>query len=57
MVVEENLLFNGVSISEGVIKAMKAYEAGQYKDFGSIMGTTLLLATETEAEKKDLFLY
>jgi hypothetical protein len=56
-VVEENLLFNGVSISEGVIKAMKAFETGQYKDFGSIMGTTLLLATETEAEKKDLFLY
>jgi len=54
-VVGENLLFNGVTISEDVVKAMKSYKAGDYKDFGYQMGNTLLLATKTE--DKDLFLY
>ena len=54
-VVGENMLFNGVTISEDVIKAMKSYQAGEYKDFGFQMGNALLLATKTE--QKDLFLY
>lgn len=54
-VVGENMLFNGVTISEDVVKAMESYKAGDYKDFGYQMGNTLLLATKTE--DKDLFLY
>ena len=54
-VVGENMLFNGVTITSDFINAMEAFEAGEYKKFGSILGTTLMLATETQ--DNNLFLY
>jgi len=54
-VVGENMLFNGVTITADFINAMEALEAGEYKKFGSILGTTLMLATETQ--DNNLFLY
>lgn len=54
-VIGENLIFNGVTITDDVMKAWKAFEAGQYKNFGKDLAATLLAATKTE--KKDLFLY
>lgn len=54
-VVGENMLFNGVTITSDFVQAMEAFEAGEFKKFGSVLGTTLMLATETQ--DKNLFLY
>lgn len=54
-IVGENLLFNGVTITSDFVQAMEAFEAGNYKQFGSVLGNTLMLATETQ--EKNLFLY
>lgn len=54
-IVGENMLFNGVTITADFINAMEAFNAGDYKKFGSVLGQTLLLATKSQ--EKDLFLY
>jgi len=54
-IIGENLIFNGVTITDDVMKAWNAFEAGQYRAFGKDLASTLLAATKNE--KKDLFLY
>lgn len=53
-VIGENMVFNGVTITAEFVKAMEAFEAGEYKDFGSQLGQALLTAT---ASDKNMFLY
>jgi len=54
-IIGENMIFNGVTITDDVMKAWNAFEAGQYRAFGKDLASTLLAATKNE--KKDLFLY
>lgn len=54
-VIGENMLFNGVTITADFVNAMEAFNAGDFKKFGSVLGSTLLLATKTQ--ENNLFLY
>lgn len=51
--VGENMTMNGVTITREFMAAMHAFEAGEYKKFGSLIGGALDLA----ATPQDMFLY
>jgi hypothetical protein len=50
----KNLIFNGVSITSDLHKAIDAYRSGEFEKFGWELGTALTLATLPE---EDLFLF
>lgn len=54
-VIEKNLMFNGVAITEEFIQAMEEFTAGNYKTFGSTLGKAMYDATKVQEE--NLFLY
>jgi len=49
----KNIMFNGHNINDSIDSTMETYRAGQYKNFGTLLGKTLIEATIEE----DLFLY
>jgi hypothetical protein len=53
-IVEDNMVFNGVTITKDFIATVKNYRKQDYKQFGYMFGETMMTATATE---NNLFLY
>lgn len=54
-VVGENMIFNGVTITNEFMLAMKSWDARNFNDFGFQLGNALMLATQTQ--DNNMFLY
>jgi len=50
----EDVLFNGVTITEDLRRSIEAFRSGEFRNFGFYLGNVLSLATETP---ENLFLY
>lgn len=53
-IIEDNMVFNGVTITKEFITTVEDYRKKEYKQFGYMFGETMMTATAAE---KDLFLY
>jgi len=53
-VIENDVVMNGVTITEDFTEAMEAINEEEFRDFGFLLGQTMTLATMQE---KNLFLY
>ena len=56
-VIGEDIIFNGVEITEGISAAMEAIRSEDYKDFGYELGEVMYLATETPEKLDNMYLY
>lgn len=53
-VIGENLVFNGVTLTNEFVQAMAAFQNKDFKTFGSVIGQTMTTIT---AHNNNLFLY
>ena len=51
--IEEDIIFNGATITKDIGEALVSYRAGEYEKFGEKLGETFYVAAEGEK----LFLY
>lgn len=55
--IEENIVMNGVTLTEDMKDAVEAFKSGEFRDFGFLLGQMLTQASMTPAAEKNLFLY
>jgi hypothetical protein len=56
-VIEKDVLFNGVKITEELSDAVDAFRSGNFREYGFRLGNLMTLATTQKAADNNLFLY